>query len=253
MGFEEMEPLFGQLKAEWSATHRTSPLETFLFLVGVLPNDPSTLHIQVSDFHSNTWEALMSHNQLEDMRDSIGIGGPWSDFVEYVIASIKSDNLKLAMEGETKSEGAAYAKLIAQKAKGMPLVSISLVKLVEADASEAMANFSLELYKAYKNMHISLINEQKRSCQLTKIIAAEQEKNETLQKQLDTILFSKKKKFEKMSENTSDGVSIRSSQDSPDKQAAQTTASTKVTNRVVPAYRRAKVRGVLLQDSEDDA
>ncbi|KAJ0040978.1 hypothetical protein Pint_27374 [Pistacia integerrima] len=41
-------------------------------------------------------------------------------------------------------------------------------------------------------------------------------------------------------------------QDSPDKQAAQSPISTKVANRVVPAYRRAKVRGALLQDTEDD-
>lgn len=54
--------------------------------------------------------------------------------------------------------GAANAKVIAQKAKGMPRILISLVKLLDADASEAMVKLSLELYKAYKNMHISLIN-----------------------------------------------------------------------------------------------
>ena len=68
MGFEEMEPVFGQLKAEWcSAPQQTTPLEPFLFLAGPLPNNPSTLRIHVSDFHSNTWAAVKSHSQLEDM------------------------------------------------------------------------------------------------------------------------------------------------------------------------------------------
>ncbi|XP_027178353.1 uncharacterized protein LOC113777464 [Coffea eugenioides] len=254
MGFEEMEPVFGQLKAEWcSAPQQTTPLEPFLFLAGPLPNNPSTLRIHVSDFHSNTWAAVKSHSQLEDMRDSIGIGGSWSEFVEYVVASIKSDDVKLVMEGESKSGGAAYAKLIAQKAKGMPRISVSLVKLVDVNASEAMANLSLELYKAYKNMHISLIKEETRCCQLTNRIAAEQAKSETLQKQLNSMLFSKKQKLQKMNDDTtSDGVLVTPSQDSPDKQAAQISASTKGTTRVVPAYRRAKVRGVFLQDSDDD-
>lgn len=70
MGFEEMEPIFGQLKAEWPAIQQTTvttPLEPFLFLVDVLPDDSSTLRIQVSNFHSKTWEALNSRSQLEDM------------------------------------------------------------------------------------------------------------------------------------------------------------------------------------------
>ena len=48
--------------------------------------------------------------------------------------------------------GDAYAKLVAQKSKGMPLISFSLAKLENSAASEAMANLSLELFKSYKNM-----------------------------------------------------------------------------------------------------
>jgi hypothetical protein len=53
--------------------------------------------------------------------------------------------------------GTAYAKLVAQKSKGMPLISISLTKLVDSAASEAMANLSLELFKAFKNVRYSLV------------------------------------------------------------------------------------------------
>ncbi|KAL6338822.1 hypothetical protein AAG906_023972 [Vitis piasezkii] len=48
--------------------------------------------------------------------------------------------------------GAAYAKLVAQKSKGMPLICFSLAKLENSAASEAMMNLSLELFKSYKNM-----------------------------------------------------------------------------------------------------
>ena len=54
--------------------------------------------------------------------------------------------------------GAAYAKLVAQKSKGMPLISISLAGLADAAAKEAVANLSLGLYKAFKNLHSLLIN-----------------------------------------------------------------------------------------------
>lgn len=38
-------------------------------------------------------------------RDIIGIGGSWSEFVDYFIASIKSEEIKLVMEGDSNSEG----------------------------------------------------------------------------------------------------------------------------------------------------
>uniref|UniRef100_M1AXS3 Uncharacterized protein n=1 Tax=Solanum tuberosum TaxID=4113 RepID=M1AXS3_SOLTU len=76
-----------------------------------------------------------------------------------------------------------------------------------------------------------------------------QEKNETAQKQLDALLYSKR---QKITENTaSDTATVSSSLESPVKQAAQL-PSTKVTNRVVPAHRRARVRGVLLHDTEEE-
>lgn len=52
--------------------------------------------------------------------------------------------------------GASRAKLIAQKAKGMPRISIPLSKLVDGAAGEAIAKLSLELYKDYRDMKSSL-------------------------------------------------------------------------------------------------
>lgn len=66
MGFDEMEPVFGRLNAEWSAPHKT-PLKPFLFHVHGLSTDPSTLCVCATDFHSNTWHALKSAQELEDM------------------------------------------------------------------------------------------------------------------------------------------------------------------------------------------
>lgn len=52
--------------------------------------------------------------------------------------------------------GIANAKLVAQKLKGMPLISIPLAKLVDSAASSAMATLSLELFKAFKTLQHSL-------------------------------------------------------------------------------------------------
>lgn len=194
MGFEKMEPIFGELKAECPGLPETVHLRHFLFLLRCLPNEPSTLSFQVTNFHSDTWEALKTRSQLEDMRDGIGIGGSWSDFVEYFIASIKSEDIKLVMDGQSVS------------------------------------------------------GEEERRSELTNLVSAEQEKNETLRRQLDTMLYSKKQKVQRINDKT---IS-ETSKDSPDKEAVQNPASTKASKRVVPAYRRVKVRGVLLQDTEDD-
>lgn len=92
MGFEEMEPIFGQLTAEWSSARQT-PLEPFLFLAGPLPNNPSTLRIYVSDFHSNTWAAVKSHRQLEDMVNLIFFLGLRVYFFFYLLNSVDDAHL----------------------------------------------------------------------------------------------------------------------------------------------------------------
>lgn len=38
-------------------------------------------------------------------RDEIGIGGLWSEFIDYVVASIKSEDVKLILEGLSNTDG----------------------------------------------------------------------------------------------------------------------------------------------------
>ncbi|KAH9717413.1 U2 small nuclear ribonucleoprotein auxiliary factor-like protein [Citrus sinensis] len=225
MKIEGFEPIFGEPKAEW-ADSRSDSLGRFLFHVSA--PDSSHLLIQVTDFRSNTWEAKRSVLQLDDVRDEIGIGGSWSEFIDYVVASIKSEDVKLILEGHSNADGAAYAKIVAQKSKGMPRISISLTRLTGSAATEAMAKLSLELFTAFRSMQTLIVQEQERCLQLEKEAAAE--------------------KVWYFWEND---ISSHKDEDS-DKQAAQSPVASKVANRVIPAHRRAKVRGALLQDTEDD-
>ncbi|KAL5555430.1 hypothetical protein UlMin_037666 [Ulmus minor] len=246
MGFENLKPIFGEPKVEGAGEHPRR------FLFHVHASDPSHLTIHVTDFYNSTWEATRSVLQLEDMRDSIGIGGSWSEFVDYVMASINSKDVKLVLEGDSHSDsGAAFAKLVGQKSKGMPVISISLTKLLGSAAASAVANFSLELFKAFNSIRELHAEEKDRVIQLTKVVSAEREKNQSIQSELEQ--YTKRHKSQKMNSVDKPGVSspLKNSLQSPEKPAAQDAGPTKVANRVVPAYRRAKVRGALLQDTDD--
>lgn len=252
---QEMHPIFGRVVAEWSAPpQQATPSPSFLYYVHYSGNDRSALRVIATDFKSNTFQTIRSRQQLEDLRDDIGIGGSWSDFVDYVTTSLKSGDVKLVMDGVSELGGASWAKLVSQKAKGMPRILFSLDKLVDGAAGEAMANLSLELYSEFKNMQNSQAEEQESTYQLRKSLAAEQEKNADLQKHLSMTLYSGKHKSQKINDRKdSDSTSVMVSQDSPGKQTAYDPNSRKGTNRVVPAYRRSKVRGAILGDTEDDA
>ena len=38
-------------------------------------------------------------------QDSVGVGGSWSEFVDYVVASMKSKDVKVVLEENSKSDG----------------------------------------------------------------------------------------------------------------------------------------------------
>ncbi|KAJ6305592.1 hypothetical protein OIU78_021021 [Salix suchowensis] len=250
-GFQEFEPIFNEPRIEWAKNSNPGSGLMDQFFMHVFAPDGNHLKIRVTDYHSNTFETIKSAMQLDDMRDCIGIGGSWNEFVEYLVASLKAEDVKLVLEKLSNSDDVAYAKLVAQKSKGMPLISISLTKLLDNAARDCMANMSFGLFKAFKCMKNMVVQEKEHSLQLTKIISAEKERSENIQRQLG-----KRQKLEKM--NSSDKLDVsgppasNGAQNSPDKLAGRDPASTKVTNRVVPAFRRAKVRGALLQDIEDD-
>ncbi|MBA0870625.1 hypothetical protein Goshw_015022, partial [Gossypium schwendimanii] len=136
---EEFEPIFGEPKVEWTGSC-SSLGQSSAFVFYVHSPDSSHLRICVSDFRHTTWETVRSDWQLEDMRDSVGIGGSWSDFIHYLVASIKSEDVKLLLEALPDSNDTKSAKLVAQKSKGMPRISFSLTKLTGAAASDAEKN-----------------------------------------------------------------------------------------------------------------
>ncbi|XP_022632571.1 uncharacterized protein LOC106780067 isoform X2 [Vigna radiata var. radiata] len=213
-------------------------------------------------------KARLSLSMLEDIRDIVGIGGSWSEFANYFITSLKSQDLKLVLEKCVSTTlpildfspslkiwinevlrdlsfcGVSHAKLVAQKSKGMPLITIPLTKVVDSTAMEVKLNFCSSLFDAFKmkSMECSLIEEQEHSAG-TNMLAAEKERNETIQ-------LEQRQKFQKISD-LDNGVSTEGLQNSPDKQATRHGGSTKVKNRKVPAYRRTKVRGALLHDNEE--
>lgn len=243
MELKDFEPLFGEPKVEWSAT---TPIRAFLFQVDA--PDSSHLRFHATDFFSSTFAAVRSIEQLDDMRDNIGIGGSWSEFLEYLVNSMKFGDVKLLLEGKSKSDhGPESARLIAQKSKGMPRISISLHKRVGNDANETMATLSLDLHKSHQRNHKLLLQEKEGRDRLTKKLSAEQEKSEHVQKQLDGLHYPKRHKSQNIPD--SDNSSLHHASDV---QMDQNPSQMKAAKRVVPAHRRSKVRGALLRDTEDD-
>ncbi|ERN18145.1 hypothetical protein AMTR_s00054p00101510, partial [Amborella trichopoda] len=194
---ESFQPIFGKVEG---VTESDMPLHSFIFLVYAA--DGTRLRIQVSDFQtSNTWETIQTIHQLEDLRDDVGVGGSLNEFVDYIVTSLSSSNVKLVLGSPMKSDGrydASFAKLTAQKAKGMPRISFSLAKLVETSASDVMRNISFELFEVYKRKSDAVVKEQGRCCHLTSLLCAEQAKSQKLQSDLDAILPSSKRKIPKL-------------------------------------------------------
>ena len=70
MELDYFEPLFGEPKVEWSATNSiTTTIRPFLFQVHA--PDSSSLRVNVTDFFSNSFGAIRSIQELEDMVDSV--------------------------------------------------------------------------------------------------------------------------------------------------------------------------------------
>ncbi|CAJ1937791.1 unnamed protein product [Sphenostylis stenocarpa] len=310
MAFEGFDPIFSKPKVEW-ASQSSCP-----FFVHVYAPDSSHLVIHVTNI-CDAWEARLSLSMLEDIRDSVGIGGYWSEFADYFITSLKSQDLKLVLETDSNSDvygiklcedcfgdllkimmshvvkcchgvnckvvdygvdnlrgkkpkscgmyvvklwlfvvllmlqyvkwgcclaildyllscfSVSHAKLVAQKSKGMPLITIPLTKLADSTAMEVKLNFCSSLFDAFKikSMECSLVKEREHSAR-SKMLAAEKERNEMIQ-------LEQRQKFQKISD-LENGVSSEGLQNSPDKQAARDAGSTKVKTRKVPAYRRQK-------------
>ncbi|CAH8346350.1 unnamed protein product [Eruca vesicaria subsp. sativa] len=237
--FEGFEPVFGEVIPEHSDPN-PNPGLLRRCLFHVYGSDSFHLTIHVTDFITGAWETILSVSQLDDMRDTVGIGGSWSEFLDYTVASLKSENVKLTIGScfirsyVCVSSHVESARLVSQKAKGMPRVVVTLRKMVdESSASEAMANLSLELFRAFKRtMHL----------QVEKFyMYCDQDKRDAAHNQLERYSG----KLDVMA------PSIDNRQDSPAKQSAREANTIKPSKRV-PAHRRTRKRGALLQDSDEE-
>lgn len=104
-GFQEFEPIFNKPRIGWAKNSNQGSGLMDQFLMHIFAPDDNHLKIQVTDYHSNTFEAVKSVMQLDDMRDCIGIGGSWTEFVEYLVASFKAEDVKLVLEKLSDSDG----------------------------------------------------------------------------------------------------------------------------------------------------
>ncbi|KAF8118482.1 hypothetical protein N665_0005s0239 [Sinapis alba] len=224
--FEGLEPVFGEVVPE-----RSDPGSGLLrrCLFHVYASDSFHLTVHVTDFISGAWETILSVSQLDDMRDTVGIGGSWSEFLDYTIASLKSENVKLLLGDHSASNESA--RLVSQKAKGMPRIVVPLKKMADSSAYEAMATLSLELFRSFKRKE-HLQGETSTSAAATE---EEKDKRDATHNQLERYSSGK---LDFMAQSTDNR------QDSPAKQSKP--------SKRVPAHRRTRKRGALLQDSDEE-
>ncbi|WOL18775.1 hypothetical protein Cni_G27572 [Canna indica] len=259
-GFEDFEAVFGDATAEWDPATASNAAGSFCpFLFYVHAPDPSRLEVIATDFHSFTFARVLTVDDLEDLRDDIGIGGSWSEFVDYLKSSLSAGDVKLFLGGlQNVDSGNGCANLIALKSKGLPRISLALNKVLDVPAKDSMAKLSLALYRAFKKKHSDSLQEQERSSRLMESLSSEREKNDILQKQLDSLSFLSKRKapMPKSSEVINSQKTLGSQLQQPLEVAAiKVSQATKTSQRGSPVPRRLRVRGVRgvsLQDTEDN-
>ncbi|PNT67827.1 uncharacterized protein LOC100833501 isoform X1 [Brachypodium distachyon] len=178
----------------------------------------AALRVVATDCHSLAWDCSLSVADLEDLRDDVGIGGSWSDFLDYLKSSLSSGAVKLLFAADQlqNSPGADGAKIVATKAKGLPRITIALSRVTGAAVSDVVAEFSLALYASYRTMQEHASRDQQRISQLMGSLSSErgtreelllmdfvagcllpQENNEIMQKQLEALSFLDRRKATK--------------------------------------------------------
>ncbi|CAL9104211.1 unnamed protein product [Musa textilis] len=264
-GFEDFGDVFGEATPEWdSATATTAVVPLLPSLFYAHAPDPSRVEVLATDFHSFTFARVLTVHDLEDLRDDIGIGGSWSEFVDYFKSSLSSGGVKLILGGlQNVGSGNVHATLIALKSKGLPRISLSLNIVLNVPASDAMGTLSLALFRAFKRKESDAVKEHQRSSQLMESLSSEREKNDNLQNQLDSLSFLSKRKASKpnlaVKASTASDVLLNNfeTSDSGLQQPSDIAANKgpqviKSSKRGALVSRRPRVRGVLLQDTEDD-
>ncbi|CAO2202323.1 unnamed protein product [Urochloa humidicola] len=209
-----MAAVFGEAQPEYGDRDADAlPLRPVLFHAHARSEGP--LRVVATDLRSLAWHCSLDLDDLQDLQDDVGIGGSCSDFLDYLHSSFSSAQVKLLFPA---AQGPHTAQLVATKAKGLPRITLSLHPVAASELKDAIADFSLALYASYKTKQEGASREQERVSQLMESLASEREKNEK-----------------------------QTSVASPSK-----VAPAKATKRVAHVSRRARVRGALLQDDDDD-
>lgn len=241
----------------------------FVFLLH--SSDGKSLRLHISDFHSNTWQAVRTPELLEDLRDQVGIGGSWDDFLQYIRDAFSSDNVKLILGGPASSiggHGATSARVVAQKSKGMPRISLNLEKLIGPSEEDAMGLITIELLKAYRHQSNALETEQKSVSQFKEMLAKSKEEVRLLQEQVDATLYRGKRRGRVgASQFSADAIEASLSQFDARNGSTQDTSAIKpddskpkASGKVVPLRnkvhlahaKRSKQRGSRLADADED-
>ncbi|KAG6547865.1 hypothetical protein Mapa_010685 [Marchantia paleacea] len=120
---EDFEALYGQARGE--IVSRNGAVTHLPFLFSLMPTDLLHLCLCITDFHNQTWRSEFSVDQLQDLRDEVGIGGCWSEFLVYLRAALVSDNVKLVFAGPASAvDGHGASSTI------LPLMELSYDKQV---------------------------------------------------------------------------------------------------------------------------
>ncbi|KAI5071114.1 hypothetical protein GOP47_0013365, partial [Adiantum capillus-veneris] len=191
---EGFNAVFGQAEG---SLEEAVPCALLPFVFLLHSSDGKNLRFHISDFHSNTWQAVRTPELLEELRDQVGIGGSREDFLQYIRDAFSSDNVKLILGGPASSiggHGATSARVVAQKSKGMPRISLNLEKLVGPSAEDVMGLITVELLRAYKYQSKALDAEQKSASQLKETLAKSKEEVRSLQEQVDATIYRGKRR-----------------------------------------------------------
>jgi hypothetical protein len=100
-------PVFGRAKGRLSPSspnYAVAVLFDFLFTLDVA-HDGNALQAQATDFHSHSWTSELSARQLSDLRDDIGVGGTWEDFLQFLHQAFASEHVVVQLGGPASAVG----------------------------------------------------------------------------------------------------------------------------------------------------
>ncbi|PAN40919.1 hypothetical protein PAHAL_7G351800 [Panicum hallii] len=254
-----MAAVFGEARPE-NGDHDADALPRRPVLFHAHAHFQGPLRVVATDLRSLAWHCSLDLDDLQDLQDDVGIGGSCSDFLDYLYSSFSSAQVKLLFPA---AQGANTAELVATKAKGLPRITISLHPVATSALEDVIADFSLALYASYKTKQEHASREQERVSQLMESLASERQKNEVMQKQLEALSFLDRRKATRPKVVSDQVPSVSGAPLSSDQVIVPVQQQTlvaspskvppaKATKRVAHVSRRARVRGALLQDADEN-